>query len=108
MGDFYKDSYKIRKYELFSLSVCNVGHQKCDPNHHWGPGVKDHYLIHHIVTGKGYYHCNGKLYTLKTGDSFLIYPNHEVWYYADKIYRKRCTFHTEGHTVHTILSGDLQ
>ena len=84
MSDFYKDSYKIRKYELFSLSVCNVGHQKCDPNHHWGPGVKDHYLIHHIVTGKGYYHCNGKLYTLKAGDSFLIYPNHEVWYYADK------------------------
>ena len=74
MSDFYKDSYKIRKYELFSLSVCNVGHQKCDPNHHWGPGVKDHYLIHHIVTGKGYYHCNGKLYTLKAGDSFLIYP----------------------------------
>ncbi len=28
MSDFYKDSYKIRKYELFSLSVCNVGHQK--------------------------------------------------------------------------------
>ena len=84
MSDFYKDSYKIRKYELFSLSVCNVGHQKCDRNHHWGPGIKDHYLIHHILTGKGYYHCNGKLYTLKAGDSFLIYPNHEVWYYADK------------------------
>ena len=82
MSDFYKDSYKIRKYELFSLSVCNVGHQKCDRNHHWGPGSKDHYLIHHILTGKGYYHCNGKLYTLKAGDSFLIYPNHEVWYYA--------------------------
>ena len=82
MSDFYKDSYKIRKYELFSLSVCNVGHQKCDPNHHWGPGVKDHYLIHHIVTGKGIF--------------------------LDWICRKRCTFHTEGHTVHTILSGDLQ
>ena len=51
MSDFYKDSYKIRKYELFSLSVCNVGHQKCDRNHHWGPGSKDHYLIHHMKSG---------------------------------------------------------
>lgn len=84
MSDFYKDSYKIRKNELFSLSVCNVGHQKCNAAHQWGPGSKDHYLIHHIVEGKGYYHCNGKIFSLKAGDSFLIYPNREVYYYADK------------------------
>lgn len=83
MNNFYKDSFKIRKYELFSLSVCNVGHQKCDPDHHWGPDVRDHYLIHHIEKGKGYYHCGGKRYTLTAKDSFLIYPNYRVQYYAD-------------------------
>lgn len=84
MSEFYKDSYKIRKNDLFSLSVCNVGHQKCNASYQWGPGAKDHYLIHHIVRGKGYYHCNGKMFSLKSGDSFLIYPNREVLYYADK------------------------
>ena len=84
MNDFYKDSYKIRKNELFSLSVCNVGHQKCSSRYQWGPGVRDHYLIHHIVSGKGYYHCNGKEFALKAGDSFLIYPNREVLYFADE------------------------
>lgn len=84
MNDFYKDSYKIRKNELFSLSVCNVGHQKCNSHHQWGPGIRDHYLIHHVISGKGYYLCNEKLFSLKSGDSFLIYPNRQVYYYADK------------------------
>ena len=84
MNDIFKNSYKIRKNELFSLSVCNVGHEKCNSRHRWGPGTRDHYLIHHVMSGKGYYYCNGKVYSLKTGDSFLIYPNREVIYYADE------------------------
>lgn len=83
MSDFYKNSYKIRNNELFSLAVVNVGQQKCNPDHTWGPDVKDHYLIHHITEGQGHYRCNGKTYDLKQGDSFLIYPNREVCYYAD-------------------------
>lgn len=84
MNDFYKDSYKIRKNELFSLSVCNVGHQKCNARYQWGPGTRDHYLIHHVVSGKGYYTCNDQTFSLKSGDSFLIYPNQEVLYRADE------------------------
>lgn len=84
MSDFYKNSYKLRKNELFSLSVCIVGHQKCGSRHQWGPGARDHYLIHHIVCGKGFYHCNGNVFSLKAGDSFLIYPNREVLYCADE------------------------
>ena len=35
--------------ELVSLSVYNVGFQKCDPLYQWGPGIRDHYLIHYII-----------------------------------------------------------
>lgn len=80
----YKNSYKVTKKELVSLSVSNVGFQKCDALHQWGPGIRDHYLLHYIISGCGYYCLNKQIYELHAGDTFLIYPNMEVSYYADK------------------------
>lgn len=86
MLEHYKNSYKVTEKELISLSVYNVGFQKCDSLYQWGPGIRDHYLIHHIISGCGHYVVNGISYSLKTGDTFLVYPNVEVIYYADKEY----------------------
>ncbi|MGN0335060.1 MAG: AraC family transcriptional regulator [Lachnospiraceae bacterium] len=79
-----KNSYKALEKNLMSLSVCNVGNQKCEPLYQWGPGVRDHYLIHHITAGKGFYTCADKTYELHAGDSFLVYPNTEITYCADR------------------------
>lgn len=79
----YKNSYKVSEKELVSLSVYNVGFQKCIPDYQWGPGIRDHYLIHYVISGKGTYLINGKSYHLKKGDSFLVYPNTEVTYLSD-------------------------
>ena len=79
----YKNSYKVEEKELVSLSVYNVGFQKCTPDYQWGPGIRDHYLIHYIISGSGYYHLNKKKYHLHAGDAFLVYPNSEISYIAD-------------------------
>ena len=79
----YKNSYKVTEKELVSLSVYNVGFQKCNSLYQWGPGVRDHYLIHYIISGKGTYHVNGESISLSAGDSFLVYPNTEVTHCAD-------------------------
>ncbi len=79
----YKNSYKVTKNALVSLSVYNVGCQKCDALYQWGPGVRDHYLIHYVISGCGHYKLGKNCYTLHAGDTFLVYPNTEVTYYAD-------------------------
>lgn len=79
----YVHSYIAEDKPLSSLSVYNVGSQKCKPGFQWGPGVRDHYLIHHVLSGKGYFETRGKSYHLKQGDTFLIYPNMEACYRAD-------------------------
>ncbi|MGO5052557.1 AraC family transcriptional regulator [Lachnospiraceae bacterium LCP25S3_G4] len=84
MSISYKNSYKVSDKELISLSVYNVGYQRCTPLHQWGPGIRDHYLIHHVVSGKGYYAVNHHTFQLCAGDSFLIYPFEEVTYFADQ------------------------
>ena len=82
MNKNYKNSYKVTEKELVSLSVYNVGFQRCDALHQWGPGIRDHYLIHYIISGTGYYRTGKRTYELHAGDSFLVYPNTEVLYYA--------------------------
>ncbi len=80
----YKNAYKSDGRELISLSVYNVGSEKCDSSYQWGPGIRDHYLIHYIISGKGNYRvAGGPPHELNAGDVFLVYPNTEVIYQAD-------------------------
>lgn len=83
MQEKYKNSYKATERELVSLSVYNVGFQSCTPGYQWGPGIRDHYLIHYIISGGGTYQVNGSTYSLTAGDAFLVYPNAEIIYRAD-------------------------
>ncbi len=83
MSNSYKNSYKSPQKKLVSLSVYNTGYQKCLPNHQWGPGIRDHFLLHHVISGEGYYIHNNTTYNLRAGDTFLIYPFDEASYYAD-------------------------
>lgn len=80
----YKLSYKVGEKQLSSLSVYNVGYQKCEPGYQWGPGVRDHYCIHHILSGSGYYTSGDITTRLTQGDTFILYPGMEVQYYADR------------------------
>ena len=84
MNNNYKNSYIVKEKELVSLSVYNVGFQKCNSLYQWGPGIRDHYLIHYIISGKGHYTLNGKKHFLSAGDAFLVYPNTEITYQADE------------------------
>ena len=48
----YKHSYKTGENLLNSLSVYNVGYQKCDPEYQWGPGSERSLLYSsHFVRG---------------------------------------------------------
>lgn len=84
MEGTYKYSYKVGENLMNSLSVCNVGHQRCEPGYQWGPGVRNHYCIHYVISGKGYYEVNGVVRPLVSGDLFILYPDAQVKYYADE------------------------
>lgn len=83
MADSFKSNFKPAEKKMVSLSVYNVGFQKCTPGYQWGPGVRDHFLIHYVVSGKGFYQVNDTTYALYPGDCFLVFPHTEITYYAD-------------------------
>ena len=84
MSESYKHSYKVGEDFLNSLSVYNVGYQKCEPEYQWGPGIRDHYCIHHILSGSGVYTTGKVSVRLNAGDTFILFPGVELQYQADK------------------------
>lgn len=84
MNELQKISYTSDGDESLSLRVYNVGYEQCKSLHQWGPGIRKFYLIHHIVSGKGRYMVGNKCFEINAGNTFLIYPNIEITYIADK------------------------
>lgn len=78
----FRRSYKGESYNL-GLAVYSCGIQRCLPSHSWGPAVRDHYLIHYIVHGKGKFSIRDKSWQLTAGDAFLVQPNMIAGYAAD-------------------------
>src|SRR5690606_2085800 len=65
-----------------NLSFISSGHKP--PNtHKWGPGVRDIFALHYIISGKGFLETRQGIFPLQAGESFLIYPHMEIYYYPD-------------------------
>ncbi|WMJ86263.1 AraC family transcriptional regulator [Anaerocolumna sp. MB42-C2] len=84
MPENNKLSFHSNGDDVLSLRVYNVGMEKCKSLYQWGPGIRNFYLIHHVITGKGVYQTGKSIYEIGAGNTFLIYPNTEVTYYADE------------------------
>jgi len=77
------EKYYISKKDYTDLNVYRCGFEECLPGHSWGPGVRDHFIIHIILKGQGSFTANDNVYHLKTGQGFLICPGQIVQYEAD-------------------------
>lgn len=79
----FKNSYKPDDRKPGGLIVYNCGSQRCSGGYQWGPGVRDHHLIHYVISGKGTLHYNNEDYEIGPGDAFYTRPGAEMMYRAD-------------------------
>lgn len=68
---------------ISGLNLDYCGEERCEPGFCFGPYVRENYLIHIVLAGKGVYQFDGKKYELTKGQAFLIYPGEETVYQAD-------------------------
>lgn len=75
---------------LVHAAVIAVGEQACRPGHSYA-GIRQEYVIHFILSGRGTYRLDGIHYSLSAGQGFLIPPAtvnryaaspHEPWHYC--------------------------
>ncbi|MBR6536918.1 MAG: helix-turn-helix domain-containing protein [Lachnospiraceae bacterium] len=64
--------------------VCTDNNYKEPNQHRWGPGTREIYSLHYIVSGKGYVVFRGQTYALSAGDTFLVFPEEEILYYPEE------------------------
>ena len=76
----FRDTLK----ENAGLSVYNTGYEQCDGGYIWGPALRDHYLIHYVVSGRGVLRCNQQEYAVEAGMLFIVFPAQVASYQADE------------------------
>ncbi len=59
------------------------GASSCEPNHSFGPAVRDHYVIHYITSGRGTLIIGDQEYHLQANQGFLLCPGVVSQYKAD-------------------------
>jgi AraC-like DNA-binding protein len=73
----------FKEYYFSDFYFFNVGYEKCQSGHRFGPSLRDNYIVHFVISGKGRYTVNDTMHHLGAGDFFLIRPNELVDYEAD-------------------------
>ena len=66
-----------------ALQLSHCGYLRCSPTHSFGPAIRNHLLIHYVVSGKGSYHRGGHAYPVAAGQVFIILPQELTYYEAD-------------------------
>ena len=72
-----------KQSQALDLFLCHSGIENCNPSYSFGPEIRDHFIIHYILDGKGEFTVNNKTYKLGKNDGFLIRPGEETYYKAD-------------------------
>lgn len=74
---------------FMDLTLYQYGYEKCRPLHSYGPSIRNHFLFHYIISGKGTLLVDEtteitREYKLHGGMGFLIEPDRINTYFADK------------------------
>lgn len=76
-------NYQFINNNFFDITIYQYGHEACKPRHTFGPAIRNHFLIHYVLSGKGTLVLGTTVYTIQKGQAFLIEPNKLIHYSAD-------------------------
>ena len=72
------------RYQIFSsgkceiLNICSIGYGESPEITHFGPGKRNLYIIHFVISGRGYYNISQSIGTLLSGAqcSVVVFVGH--------------------------------
>lgn len=80
-----KLKFSVFQDERFvDLNLYQFGWERCAPLHSFGPHIRNHYLFHYVISGKGVLLANDTRYEIEGGAGFLIPPGEVTTYTADE------------------------
>lgn len=76
--------YVFQDDHFVDLNLYQCGWERCAPLHQFGPAVRNHFLFHYVLSGKGRLDTMEKIYHIEAGQGFLLCPDQISTYYADE------------------------
>ena len=76
--------YVFQDERFVDLNLYQFGWERCRPMYQFGPAVRNHFLFHYIINGKGKLETSGQTFYLSAGQGFLLCPGQISTYYADE------------------------
>lgn len=83
MGVIMPEKYYFHQSDQTDLNVYRCGIEECKPLYTWGPGIRDHFIVHYVLGGKGSFSDGTGFWKLGKGNGFVIFPGKLVTYTAD-------------------------
>jgi len=77
-------SHVFRDERYVDLNLYQFGRERCEPLHSFGPYVRNHYLFHFVLAGRGTLSSGEQKYAVRSGQGFLICPGQVTSYAADE------------------------
>ncbi len=72
--------YEIYSNSMTPFKIIALGYSKDPMITQFGPGQRNLYIVHYVISGKGYYNGN----PVSAGQGFLIYPHQLEEYHPDE------------------------
>lgn len=73
----------VQDERFVDLNLYQFGWEKCTPLYQFGPAIRNHFLFHYVISGKGRLELNYNTYHLEAGQGFLLCPTQISSYFAD-------------------------
>lgn len=70
--------------EYSDINPVQFGYEDCPSLHCFGPALRTHWLLHYVVSGKGFFKIEDREYIVTAGSIFVIPPFVETYYEADE------------------------
>ena len=74
----------FNKYERDDFKLTQYGYHRWSKETAHAPTIKDSYVLHIVLEGKGFVRVKNKQYQVLPGNAFLIRPGELIDYYSDK------------------------
>ena len=79
----YDECYFVDYDSYDDLNLYEVGCQKCIPSYSFGPIIRNNYVLHYIISGKGTLFLDEKKFPVSEHQAFITPPFVPVYYKAD-------------------------
>lgn len=68
---------------VYPVTYLSGNTQDCADLHSFGPGMREIYILHYVLRGRGVFEENGRAYPVETGGTFLVRPQAIIRYAPD-------------------------